>query len=145
MLKAGTLKHVAKTVIVDGNGKILVLTRSNTDPKRPGGLDFPGGELDTGEDVLQGAVREINEEVGLHIAKSDLHIIHTHSKSAEGQIILRFLCIAKVNNPTINLSFEHSDYKWMTLQEVVDKFETLSWAEGLRFGIEHKIFDNNLQ
>tara|TARA_B100001750_G_C15194268_1_gene440410 strand:+ start:140 stop:640 length:501 start_codon:yes stop_codon:yes gene_type:complete len=53
------------TVIVESEGRILMVKRSI----EPGcGLwCFPGGYLQTGEIVEQGAIREVFEETGLHI------------------------------------------------------------------------------
>lgn len=145
MLNDQFLSHVAKTAIVNEEGKILVLTRSASDKKRPGGLDFPGGNLDPGEDVLEGAVREIEEESGIKLGVGDLKIIHTSTNNHENDVVIRFLCIAKVINPDVKLSFEHSNYQWMTLEEILESFEEISWAKGLRYGLQHGILTNNLQ
>lgn len=53
------------TVIVESEGRILMVKRSI----EPGfGLwCFPGGYVQTGEVVEQGAIREVFEETGLHI------------------------------------------------------------------------------
>ncbi len=143
------LKLIAKTAIFNQDGKILVLTRSETDTRRPGGLDFPGGNVDAGEDILMAASREIKEEVGLDISISDLRMIYTHSNDREddNKVVLRFLCAAEVADVSaVELSFEHSAYAWMTLDEVLDKFETISWASGLRFALKNNVFlANSLQ
>lgn len=147
MLKTNAIKLVAKSALINDEGKILVLTRSATDPRRPGGLDFPGGEIEAGEDILEGVCREIQEEVGITLRQEDLHLIYTNAadKDDKGKVVLRFLCVARVNDPKVQLSFEHSGYAWMTLEEVVEKFETVSWAQGLRFALKNKIFTNHLQ
>lgn len=145
MLKANTISLVAKSALVNDEGKILVLTRSATDPKRPGGLDFPGGEVNDGEDILEGARREIREEIGVDVPLQGLQVMYTSADARDGHVILRFLCMAKVSDISITLSYEHSNYEWMTLQEVIERFDTISWANGLRFGLENEIFTNNLQ
>lgn len=147
MLKSKAIKLVAKTAVVNEEGKILVLTRSETDPSRPGGLDFPGGEIELGEDVLEGASREIKEEVGVDLPLSELQIIYSNTadRNESGVVIIRFLCMAAVKNPLIQLSYEHSDFQWMTLAEVIEQFDSISWATGLRFGAKNGIFTNNLQ
>ena len=52
-------------VITDGNGKILVATRSKEPAK--GTLDLPGGFCDCHESAEEGVMREVLEETGLKI------------------------------------------------------------------------------
>jgi 8-oxo-dGTP pyrophosphatase MutT (NUDIX family) len=132
---------IAKTAVFNSGGKILVLTRSNTDRRRPGGLDFPGGKIDPGEDILAGAVREIQEEAGFSIDPNDLTVLfaNTSAPDDEGVVVTRIFCAVNVDNPEITLSFEHSDYTWVSLQEVLDTFGALSWAQGLEFALKHNL------
>lgn len=135
------LKIVAKTALVRDDGRFLVLTRSNTDNRRPGGLDFPGGEIDPGEDILAGAAREIQEEAGITINPSDMKVLFakTSPPDVKGEVVTRVLCAARTDQIDVALSFEHSAFKWCTLKEILDQFEPLSWAEGLRFAIKHEV------
>lgn len=131
-------KIIAKTAVLNSEGKILVLTRSKTDRRRPGGLDLPGGKIDPGEDILAGAVREIQEEVGCTVDPNDLTVLfaNTSVPDDEGVIVTRIFCAATVKNPEITLSFEHDSYKWATLDEVLETFGPLSWAQGLEFALK---------
>lgn len=132
---------IAKTAVFNADGKILVLTRSKTDRRRPGGLDFPGGKIDPGEDILAGAVREIQEEAGFAVDQNNLTVLFTSTSPPddEDKIVTRIFCMTKVENPEITLSFEHSDYRWVSLQEVLDTFGELSWAQGLEFALKHNL------
>ena len=132
---------IAKTAVFNENGQILVLVRSETDRRRPGGLDFPGGKIDPGEDILAGAVREIQEEAGFTVDPNDLTVLfaNTSAPDDEGVIVTRLFCATTVDNPEITLSFEHSDYKWASLDEVLETFGPLSWAQGLEFAIKHNL------
>lgn len=51
-------------LVKDPDGRILLEDRQNTDWP---GLFFPGGHVEPGESVVQGAIREIREETGLTI------------------------------------------------------------------------------
>jgi mutator protein MutT len=61
------MKVVAKILLYNSHGRILVLRRGETHPHFPGHLDLPGGEVEAGEQVDQAVVREVREETGLHI------------------------------------------------------------------------------
>jgi len=87
--------------------------------------DMPGGRINPGSTLFENLQREVLEETGLTliaepkiIAAQDIlrphkHIVRiTYLGSAEGEVVL---------------SSEHSEYKWLTLEEVrklepLDKF-----------------------
>jgi 8-oxo-dGTP diphosphatase len=59
----------AKAVIVDSEGKILMLREAVTykDGTHIGKYNLPGGRLDKGEAFLDGLKREVREESGLDV------------------------------------------------------------------------------
>ena len=60
-------KYVAKVVIFDDQGRVLLLKRKK-DQKYPENWDLPGGHLIQGEDWLTGAQREVKEETNLDVS-----------------------------------------------------------------------------
>ncbi len=63
------LIHVAAAVIVDTQGRVLLARRSRD--KHQGGLwEFPGGKLESGEDVLTALKRELHEELGITVTQA---------------------------------------------------------------------------
>ncbi len=135
------IKIIAKTALFNSDGKILVLTRSETDRRRPSGLDFPGGKIEQNEDILAGAAREIEEETGIVISPQEIIVLYakTSPPDIDGVVVTRLFCAAKALEKNITLSFEHSAYKWCTVEEALEQFEPISWAQGLRFALEHKL------
>jgi len=68
------LKHSERTrIIVVWQGKILVLRNWLSD----GRWSLPGGGLHSGEDPLEGAVRELREETGIRTERDSLEEIGT--------------------------------------------------------------------
>ena len=53
-----------KVILYNDDGQILTLRRSDTAPTYPFNWGFPGGNLDYGENLKQGIIREILEEAG---------------------------------------------------------------------------------
>ncbi|KAF6661186.1 NUDIX hydrolase YfcD [Enterobacteriaceae bacterium EKM102V] len=66
-MRAQCLRHRATYIVVhDGMGKILVQRRTETKDFMPGKLDATaGGVVQSGEDMLESARREAEEELGI--------------------------------------------------------------------------------
>lgn len=72
-------------LMVRDDGRVLLLRRAGQ-VYASGLLCPPGGHLEDGETVTQGALREVTEEVGVTIARRDLEFCHViHHRSPEGQ------------------------------------------------------------
>jgi 8-oxo-dGTP diphosphatase len=104
-------------VIVNENNEILILQRSMDDDFLPGDWDIPGGGLDYGEEPEEGVKREVLEECGLEIEVGRPIKASTYYIGEIQRIDVSYLCKAK--NPfNIKLSHEHSDFKWLKLEEM---------------------------
>lgn len=68
VVRADNLRHAASSVVVrDGAGRVYVHRRTTTKDVYPGLLDLAaGGVVLAGEDPADGAVREVDEELGVH-------------------------------------------------------------------------------
>ena len=105
-----------KAIICRQDGKILAIKRSNTHPLRPKGWDIPGGDLEFGEDMEEGIVREIREETGMEIY--DLKIIDAVSRfNSQNEFWVVICYIAKPKIDEVKLSWEHNDFEWATCDE----------------------------
>ena len=81
--------------------------------------EFPGGRLEFGESPMQALKREINEETGLEVEKLILLNAWNSFKDECTEIIgLTYICT--VNGDNVMLSKEHSDYEWVTYEEMND-------------------------
>ena len=100
-----------KAIILNEDGKVLAIRRSNTAPTRPLYWDLPGGILEEGEDKLEAIKREIKEETGLEVES-----ISKISEGTwhEGDYAWTTTCyLAKPKTITVTLSYEHDEYKWV--------------------------------
>ncbi|GHG47917.1 NUDIX hydrolase [Streptomyces griseocarneus] len=70
------------------DGRVLLLRRAG-EVYASGLLAPPGGHLEDGETLVEGALREVGEEVGVGIAPADLefcHLVHHRSPEGEGRL-----------------------------------------------------------
>ncbi len=108
---------VATKGVILHKGKILVVQRA---PEDVGGgtWECPGGKLDFGEDIEEGLIREISEEVGLNVSVEKLLFANSFKTNPARQIVmLSYLC--STDNDNVILSNEHMDYKWATKNELL--------------------------
>jgi 8-oxo-dGTP pyrophosphatase MutT (NUDIX family) len=102
----------AATFFFDQRGRVLLLRRSPTDPWRPGWWNLPGGGLEPGESVLEGARREAREEAGLRL----LDAVEVHQ--IQGGRVRLLLALAWSGR--VRLDYEHDDYAWVDPERVVE-------------------------
>jgi 8-oxo-dGTP diphosphatase len=108
-----------KAIIFNTEGKLLLLRRSEK-LNRAGGWDFPGGGVEYGEDPLKAIEREIGEETGLTV--HDIRTIHAASypiTKPDQDFIVMIGYKAKTKDEKVHLSWEHSEYKWVTREEAL--------------------------
>lgn len=149
------VKILQKAVVQREDGLLLAVKRSEDQHSRSEKWDLVGGSLDeediqegkTGsgkgddQDILVKAIkREIKEETGLRVKASSVRVIHTASgyNEQKGLLILAIGYRCKVESEqTVRLSNEHSEYKWVRLQE----FKKLDVGEdgGLILSILEKV------
>ena len=81
-------------VLLRRDGKILLMERANTG-YADGQLCPPSGHLEQDESVIDGAIREAREEVGVAIHPEDLDCAHVvHHRNPHGQARVGFFFAA---------------------------------------------------
>lgn len=113
---------VAKAVLFDPQGRILLLLRGKTAPRRPLEWDLPGGIVDDSDESYQHAcIREVSEETGVEVRNNQLELAYTESDIAEfgnGTSAVSWLYFeGEVEHNEVTISWEHDDFRWATLQE----------------------------
>jgi 8-oxo-dGTP diphosphatase len=108
---------VAKTLVFNEKGEVLVLLRSQDDDRRPSTWDLPGGSVEQDEDPNEAAAREIKEEAGIDI--TDLLILSINSTNSDGYKVT-FIFKARADKDEITLSHEHDEWKWVSPAELIE-------------------------
>ena len=115
------LHFASKCVILNKENKFLVLRRTNYSNCGRDKWDFPGGSVNQDEDVNESIKRELREELQIEIENPKVFKISSGKGIPSGQFIF-VLFASKILNVKkgIKLSNEHSEYKWISLDEIDD-------------------------
>ncbi len=105
-----------KIIILNKENKFLVLHRSNTASSRPLAWDLPGGDLDFGEDPMQGIIRETKEETGLDIPNIVPFDVEGHI-TPDGSFWVTIAYKAECGSKDVVLSYEHDKFEWLNKEE----------------------------
>lgn len=120
------MKIVAKALIRDEAGDLLLLRRGLTHPNFPEHVDFPGGEVEPDEPHIEAVRREIREETGLDIPLVNIQQVYLKQLADDLTHVL-FLASTPDRKPEVELSWEHSGFEWIPF----DQFNALTLPEGV--------------
>jgi 8-oxo-dGTP diphosphatase len=112
--------QVTCALIKDPQGRVLVAQRSAT-MRHPDCWEFPGGKQDAGESLAQCLVREIAEELGLHIRLTGALPPVTHDYAPP--LIQLWPFCAEIVGGTLHLR-EHAQVQWLEPKQL----PSLDWA-----------------
>ena len=109
--------HFATGIAVFQDGRLLVARRVAHDDFLAGEWELPGGGVDAGETIEQGAVRELKEETNLDVEKIigtfEGFDYSTPKKPKVRQINFKVNVV-----PGDIILTEHDIFKWITYDEV---------------------------
>ena len=109
-------------VVLRGD-RVLVVRRAN--PPMPGRWGFPGGVLELGETVAQGAMRELFEETGVKAeAASPLTVMDTIDRDSEGRVRYHYTLVAVIGHWRSGEGVAGDDadgVAWLTRAEIIEQ------------------------
>lgn len=106
-----------KAVVINGEGKLLAIRRSGTAPVGPYTWDLPGGDIEYGEDPIEGMKREIKEETGLEVVGLTPFDVEGHVYPDNGGTYWITIAYKATASGEVKLSYEHDQYQWVTKEE----------------------------
>lgn len=114
---------VNRCVVLNKQGKFLLLQRSKNDSYDPMMWEFPGGKLEEGEDVSQALEKEILEEAGIIVNPLE-RIAYVESQlnlkgKYKGYTYVLLIGIGLHKHGKVTLSNEHNAYVWVTEKEAL--------------------------
>ncbi|HLC16567.1 MAG TPA: NUDIX domain-containing protein [Thermodesulfovibrionia bacterium] len=102
------------------NESVLLLRRVNTGWE-DGKYSVPAGHVETGESVIEAAVRESHEEVGICLKTLDLEVVHVMHRKAEEERIDFFLVVKSWTGEITNKEpHKCDDLSWLPLASLPD-------------------------
>ena len=121
----------AQKALIEDDGRLLLIQKSDGDPNQPGKWEIPGGRLEFGEDIDDHLMREVREEVGLEVLPGAPFYVWqwrlTRHRQESGPVAMQIVAVArycKLKGGTPSLSANVSDdylktWAWVPLDEVL--------------------------
>ena len=102
------------------NKKALLLRRFNTGYE-DGNYSVVAGHVEVGETVIQAAIREAHEEVGVRFTIEDVAVVHVMHRKAEDERIDFFLVVKQwVGEITNKELHKCDDLSWFSIARLPD-------------------------
>jgi 8-oxo-dGTP diphosphatase len=104
--------HVSAAVIVDAEGRVLVVRKQGTTR-----FMQPGGKPEAGESAAETLIRELHEELGLLLDEADLRPLGTFISAAAnepGHRVVAEAFATSVDPGSVTVQAELAELRWIT-------------------------------
>jgi len=128
--------NIAVSAIVIKDKKFLLLKRNNP----PFKWGPPGGRVFKGEGLLDAVFRETNEEANIKV--KILMPVGIWSGYHDGERLLSISFLCEYVSGKVEVSTEHSEAKWLDVEEIRNKNVTHSIKEFIKAKEIKNLFDN---
>ena len=124
--------YVGMAAIIEKDDKILILKRSPEKDFAPSTWEVVTGRLEAEENPILGIEREIQEETGLTaevIMPVDTGFFYRGGKEFP-MVFISYYC--RYKSGEVNLSWEHSEYKWISIDKALQMEDLFHFQVMLR-------------
>ena len=101
-------------VIIECDNNLLLLRRANYIKNFGGKWCLPGGHVDKNETSKTAILRELAEETAIQLDNVNFLTTFIYNTGESCDVYYEIL----TNKPTIHISIEHAQYKWVPLNEI---------------------------
>jgi len=131
LIKGETDFYVSSHALINKDGKYLVIKRAETENYMPLKWDVPRGTIDAGEDTITCLQREVLEEAGLKVEIDRLIFAYTNLDGFPKHHVVHLVYLCNYVSGEVRLEpTEHSEYKWLTKEEIKD-LDTIAFLNAL--------------
>ena len=127
-LQAGEYMLAVHIYIVNSKGEYLMQKRSSTKEVLPGIWDTTGGAVTAGEDSRLGALREVEEEIGIKLALDELEYT-ARIQREQSFVDIWFLKKDFDADECILQEEEVEAVKWVSAKEMIEHIKTAPWRQ----------------
>lgn len=138
------LESVAKALIINKNGEVLILTigEYKSKPENSHKPDLPGGLVDPGEYEREAVVREILEETGIKVEEASAMLVYSKTQfySDENKSVSKHLYVFPIDHvPAVTISWEHESYRWVSIDDLKTVKLKSFYHEAIAYCFENNI------
>ena len=120
---AGEFRLSVHIWILNSKGELLIQKRSESVKKNPGKWAFTGGVVDTNETSLEGAIREVKEELGVNVRNEEIEYLLSFKR--EKGFVDVWLVKKDISIDEVILQKEEvAEVKWVSIKEMIELMET---------------------
>lgn len=109
-----------KAIFKNSQNKYLLLRRTSSMSTDDSSVswDIPGGRINTHETTLDALRREVREEIGHNITSEPNLIAAQDIMVPQKDLhVIRLTYVLEENVPFVNLSDEHDQFEWLSLEQ----------------------------
>jgi 8-oxo-dGTP pyrophosphatase MutT (NUDIX family) len=110
-MKSRSCHQVSVGTFLKRDGQYLLLRRGNA-------WGIIGGWLEKSEDVYEGLLREISEEIQVDVEILTAIDSHTYVHPVDGPLI-SIIFISRYRSGQVRLSQEHEEFQWFSPEEIM--------------------------
>lgn len=125
--------------LINDNNELLIQKRGKTLKRHPNKWNFTGGAVDQNETSLEGATRELQEELGINIENLEFLL----SFKREHDFVDVWIGKTNININDLKPSKrEVQEIKWVTIQELKDLINKNEFVPSIK--LYYSLFENLL-
>lgn len=112
--------------IINEKNELLFQRRSPKKKLAPNKLSITAGHVDAKEPEIAAALREINEEIGLHFKEEDLNLLGVFKNQQEGNHCFSYTYLVKTNAKIEDMTMQEdevSELKYITIEELEERIK----------------------
>jgi 8-oxo-dGTP diphosphatase len=128
--------QVGVKVLIKQGDAYLFLRRSADFKAGPQKWDIPGGRIEPDEALEVALAREVREETGLQLTRVDTLQAAQDIFVSDAEIHVVRLTYTGQADGEVTISDEHDDYRWMTVQEILDELHVDSYLKEVLLQIQ---------